>query len=144
MSPASFAQIGNDEYEQPVFDRDAALALPPGPALRAFFRIADGWQLKRAQAMALLGIDGVSMYSSWKREPDEAKLKLHVIERLSYVLGIYDSLQTLLPGEAAESWVHRPNSATPFGGRPAIELMTSGLTSDLAAVRQYLDGERYR
>ena len=143
MSPAS-ARLDSGDVPPPLFDRESALTLPPGPALRAFFRIAEAWTLNREQTMALLGVEGVSMYSSWKRAPDEAKLRLHVIERLSYVLGIYDALHTLLPGEAADGWVHRPNSAPAFGGRAAIELMTSGLTGDLAAVRHYLDGERYR
>ena len=144
MATAGLARPDPNDASRPLFDREAALALPPGPALRAFFRIADAWKLNRDQTMALLGIEGVSTYSSWKREPDGAKLKLHVIERLSCVLGVYDSLQVLLPGTAADEWIHRPNDAPPFNGRAAIEWMTSGLTADLAAVRHYLDGERYR
>ena len=94
--------------------------------------------------MALIGVDGVTLYSAWKKNPDEARLKLHVIERLSHVFGIYHALHALFPESHADEWVHRPNSAELFGGRPAIELMTSGLSVDLATVRRYLDGERYR
>ena len=65
-----------------------------------------------------------------------------MIERLSHVFGIYHALHVLFLRAHADEWVHRPNSAEPFGGRPAIELMTSGLSVDLAAVRRYLDGER--
>ena len=59
------------------------------------------------------------------------------------VLGIYKALQILLPDEtAAHEWVMRPNSAAPFGGRSALERMSSGQVADLYVVRQYLDAQR--
>lgn len=94
--------------------------------------------------MGLIGVDTVSVYSGWKKNPDSARLKPYMIERISHTLAIFESLNVLLPPPNADSWVHRPNAAPLFGGRPAIELMTSVLTTDLAAVRYHLDGERYR
>lgn len=94
--------------------------------------------------MGLIGVDTVSVYSGWKKTPDSARLKPYMIERISHTFAIFESLNVLLPAPNADSWVHRPNTAPLFGGLPAIELMSSVLTTDLAAVRYYLDGERHR
>ena len=66
-----------------------------------------------------------------------------MLERLSYLLGIYKSLQILLPDPvAADAWVRRPNTALLFGGRSALERMLSGQVADLYVVREYLDAQR--
>ena len=66
-----------------------------------------------------------------------------VLERVSYVLGIYKALQILLPDErAADAWVHQPNTAPLFAGRPALDRMLSGNVADLFVVRSYLDAQR--
>lgn len=118
---------------------------PPEPLVRTYFGIAAAWSLDRAQSMALLGMESVSMYSVWKRDPDRARLRPDQIERMGYVFDIYEALQVLLPrGVSADAWVHRPNTAPLFGGRPALERMTSGRVADLARVREYLERELYR
>lgn len=111
-----------------------------GPALRTFFRIADAWGLKEAEQMSLLGLDKRSTFQSWKRGA-VASIPKDALERISYVMGIYKALQVLLPRTANE-WVRKPNKAAPFGGRPALERMTSGNVADLFVVRQYLDAQR--
>ncbi len=116
-----------------------------GAALRTFFNIAKAWKLDESQAMTLLGFDekSRSTYFRWKRDPDSARLGKDKLERLSYIFGIYKDLQILLPdAEAADGWLHRPNSAAPFGGRPALARMLSGHVADLYEVRRYLDAER--
>jgi hypothetical protein len=73
----------------------------------------------------------------------EGGLPRDTLERLSNLLGIYKSLQILLPdAAAADAWVRQPNSAAPFGGRSALERMLAGNVSDLNLVRRYLDGVR--
>ncbi len=112
------------------------------PALRTFFRIAGLWDLSVAEQMALLGVTARSTFFKWKKNSDTA-LPKDTLERISYVLGIYKALQILLPDEtAADEWVKRPNSAAPFGGRSALERMSSGQVADLYVVRQYLDAQR--
>jgi len=116
-----------------------------GAALRTFFNVAKRWELDESQAMTLLGFDekSRSTYFRWKRDPDSARLSRDKLERLSYIFGIYKDLQVLLPDEAsADGWIHRPNSAEPFGGKPALERMLSGHVADLYEVRRYLDAER--
>lgn len=124
-----------------------ARSLPPAElaagALRTFFNIATAWRLDAEQAMRLLGLSSRSTYFKWKKDPAGARLTPDTLERLSYVFGIYKALQILLPrADAADEWVHRPNDAPPFNGRPALERMLGGQVADLYVVRQYLDAQR--
>ncbi len=110
--------------------------------LRAFFRIAEAWGLGVDEQLTLLGSPGRSTYFKWKRDGATA-LPRDVLERISYLLGIYKALQILIPEPAAaDAWLRRPNQAALFGGRSALERMLSGNVSDLYLVRQYLDAER--
>ena len=66
-----------------------------------------------------------------------------LLQRMSYILGIYRALQILLPvPAAADAWVARPNDAPLFGGGSALDVMRSGNVSDLFLVRQYHDAQR--
>lgn len=109
------------------------------PALRTFFRIAEAWGLKEQEQMRILGLDSRSTLHSWRRGAVSA-ISRDALERISYVFGIYKDLQILLP-QAADEWVRKPNKATIFGGRSAIDRMVSGNVADLYVVRQYLDGQ---
>jgi|ERR1043166_8996304 hypothetical protein len=108
--------------------------------LTTFFNIADEWRLDVAQQMALLGLTSRTTFFRWKKAAP-AMLAPDTVERLSHVFGIYKSLQILLAGPAAAEWIHRPNDAPLFSGRPALELMLNGVAG-LFLVRAYLDGER--
>ena len=111
--------------------------------LRAFFNIAQAWELSTDEQMVLLGAPGRSTFFKWKAAPQGADLKRDTLERLSYVLGIYKALQILLPDSAAsDAWVKRPNAAPLFGGKSALDRMLAGNIGDLLAVRQYLDARR--
>ena len=130
---------------------DAELKLAQDPArtasvaLSAYFNIANEWGLTAEQSMALLGFDerSRSTYFNWKRTPESARLTREKLERLSYIFGIYKDLQVLLPRqESADQWIHRPNSATLFGGHSALNRMLQGNVADLYVVRQYLDAQR--
>ena len=113
-----------------------------GAGLRAFFAIAEHWGLRTAEQRRLLGDPPESTFYKWKRERDAA-LARDVLERISYVLGIYKDLQILFPEpERADAWVRKPNSAPLFAGRSALERMLSGNVADLFVVRQYLDAQR--
>ncbi|MEX0734780.1 MAG: MbcA/ParS/Xre antitoxin family protein [Steroidobacteraceae bacterium] len=114
----------------------------PGPALRAFFNITSAWELSTAQQRSLLGDPPTSTFFKWKKELNGA-LSRDVLERISYVLGIYKALQILIPvPERADQWISRPNTAPLFGGRSALDRMLGGNVGDLYAVRQYLDAQR--
>lgn len=72
---------------------DAAMALA---GLRAFLRIAECWELSADEQVTLLGAPSRSTYFKWKRD-GATSLPRDVLERISYVLGIYKALETLLP-----------------------------------------------
>lgn len=111
--------------------------------LRAFARIAEAWDLSVDEQLRLLGQPPRSTFFAWRKAPEKASLPRDTLERLSNLLGIYKSLQILLPDDAAaDAWVRQPNSAPPFGGRSALERMLAGNVSDLNFVRRYLDGVR--
>lgn len=113
-----------------------------GTALRAFFRLAEHWHLRVAEQRRLLGEPAESTFFKWKRDR-QANLGRDVIERISYLLGIWKSLQILFPDPAqADAWLHKPNQSPLFGGHSALERMLSGNVADLYVVRQYLDAQR--
>ncbi len=114
-------------------------------ALRAFFNIAKLWKLTVEQQKSLLDLTGESgsTVHHWRNNPDSANLNQDKLDRLSYVLGIYKDLQTLLPDtELADNWVRVPNNAGLFAGRPPIEVMTRGRMMALHQVRQHLAQSR--
>jgi hypothetical protein len=113
-----------------------------GPGLRAFANIAEAWGLTVVEQLQLLGIPSRSTFFKWRREPSP-RVPRDTLERLSYLLGIYKSLQILLPdAKAADEWVRKPNDAPLFGGKSALDRMLSGQVADLYVVREYLDAER--
>lgn len=73
-----------------AFNRDDLAA----PALRAFFAIADKWGLTLGQCRQLLGSPAEDLFLRWERER-AGPIPGDVLERISYVLGIYKSLHTL-------------------------------------------------
>lgn len=112
------------------------------PALRTLFRIADAWGLSNKQQMTLLGNPPRSTFYRWKQGKNVV-LSRDTLERISYLFGIYSALQVVLPKpESADAWIKKPNSASIFGGRSALDRMLSGQVGDLYLVRQYLDAQR--
>lgn len=112
-----------------------------GPALRSFFLLAEAWQLSVGEQIALLGHPGESTYFKYKAERD-GSLSFDALTRISLVLGIYKALHILYPDETlADRWIKLPNSNPLFGGKPALDLMMSGMDG-LYQVRRLLDGRR--
>ena len=110
-------------------------------ALRTFWRLADAWKLTPAEQLTLLGVARTTLYQ-WK-QGKVGPLDRHVLERLSYLFGIFAALQILLPvPERANEWIRKPNTAPFLAGSSALERMLGGQVADLFVVRQYLDAER--
>lgn len=122
----------------------APLARPDlaGPGLRASFNIAEKWELTAGEARCLLGAPGRATFARWKRDR-MGTVPADVLERISYILGMYKALHLLFGDRAqADGWVRRPNAALMFGGRSALDRMLAGQVADLYVVRQYLEGQR--
>ena len=114
------------------------------PALRTVFNILDAWGVPVKGWGLLLGVSQPTVHR-WKADPLAAARtnSRDLLERLSYILGIYKALQILLPDAgASDSWVRRPNTAPLFGGRTPLERILGGNVADLYEVRRWLDGQR--
>ena len=113
-----------------------------GPALRTFFNLAKTWNLTEREQMRLLGLASRSTLHAWK-SGRVTKVSRDTMERISYLLGIFKAINILLPdAQRADEWVRLPNAAPLFGGRSALDRMTTGNIGDLYVVRQYLDAQR--
>ncbi len=121
---------------------DLGSAAAAQAALRSFWRLGEAWQLDASEQATLLGVGRTTLYQ-WKKGVVNGPLDRHVLERLSYLFGIYAALQILLPaGERADEWVRKPNTAPLFGGNSALARMLGGQVADLFVVRDYLDAQR--
>jgi Protein of unknown function (DUF2384) len=104
-----------------------------GAGLRTFARITGRWKLPATDAMALLGVESRSTYYELlKRARGGRELKglsKDQLDRLSYILGIYEAIRVLFPHseETRDCWVSRPNTAPMFGGRTPLEMMRSNM-----------------
>jgi hypothetical protein len=124
---------------QPVDVRSADTA---AKVLPVFFKIGDAWGLSAAEQQTLLGV-GKSTLFNWKAGQIKSGLDAGVLERLSYLFGIYSALEILLPiPERAHAWVRKPNSSPLFGGGSALKRMLGGQVADLLAVHAYLNAQR--
>ena len=116
------------------------------PALRTFLAIADLWGLGEEQRLLILGYPSRSTYHNWckqARQHGAFTLDVDVLTRISAVLGIHQGLGTLFPTEQlGVAWLRTPHDALVFGGRPPLDLVTSGAQDGLLAVRRFLDGAR--
>jgi hypothetical protein len=116
------------------------------PALRTFVEIADRWGLREEERRLILGLPSRSTYHNWvrtARAQGEITLDVDVLTRLSAVLGIYQALCILYPGEQdGAEWLRRPHAAPVFGGQPPMALLASGTQDGLLTVRRFLDGAR--
>ncbi len=116
------------------------------PALRTFLAIAVSWGLSEEERRLVLGLPSRSTYHNWVRTvraQGAITLDVDVLVRLSAVLGIYQALRILHATEQeGAAWLRRPHTATLFGGRPPMALVTSGTQDGLLAVRRFLDAAR--
>src|SRR3954449_13146253 len=109
------------------------------PALRTFLAIADLWGLSEEQRLLMLGYPSRSTYYNWCRQAREHgafTLDVDVLTRISAVFGIHQALGILFPSERLGiDWLRTAHDATVFGGRPPLDLMTSGTQDGLLTAR---------
>ena len=126
-------------------DRDALLQSGQPIAasvLPAVFAIFDRWGLTSKEQAMLLGLRTQRTLNGWKNSPEKIQLSRDLLERVSYILGIYKSLQTLFPSQMlADGWLKTPNDNPKFNGAQPLDWRQAGLVIDLAAVRSFLLGE---
>jgi hypothetical protein len=110
--------------------------------LRTFFRIAEAGCLTAQQQQTLLGVGKTTLFA-WRAGTVRSGLDPSVLERLSYIFGIFGALEILLPiPERAHAWLRKPNASPLFGGGSALERMLGGRVGDLMVVHAWLDAQR--
>ncbi len=96
-------------------------------ALQGFFNLSEHWGLTASQERTLLGNPPESTFYKWKAERTSRRLGRDVLDRISYLLGIYKALNILLPSRrAVDEWVKKPNAAPLFQGPVALDRMLGG------------------
>jgi hypothetical protein len=99
-----------------------------------------------ASCVANDGYPSRSTYHNWckqAREHGAFTLDVDVLTRISAILGIHQGLGILFPTEQlGVEWLRTPHNALVFGGRPPLDLVTSGSQDGLLSVRRFLDGAR--
>ena len=108
-------------------------------ALKVIFNIMKKWQVDEKKQRILLGNPATDVFETWKCG-EVTSLENDVLERISYMVGIYKNLGTLFPEQRqANEWLHKPNTA--FGESSALDFMLLGLVVNLREVRHYLDAQ---
>ena len=108
-------------------------------ALRAFFRLADAWQVGADEQRTLLGRPARTTFYRW-RKGETGGVTVDTMERLSHLLAIYAALHSIYLDRArADAWARRPNDDALFGGRPPLDRLLLGRVADIYEVRRYAE-----
>lgn len=126
----------SDTSERRYSDAEKAQA-----GLTAFFSIAEEWDVDNEQQRVLLGSPGRTTFFDWKKKR-QGKLSRDMLDRISYILGIYKALHILFSDHTVLQWLKNANDDPLFNGKSPLEYMLSGKLVALADVRRYLDSAR--
>jgi Protein of unknown function (DUF2384) len=111
-------------------------------ALKALFNIVDRWEVRDEDARKLLGGVSNGSYYQMKQNPRGKTLEQDELLRVSYLIGIFKSLNILYSQRLADQWVRLPNTNLIFGGRTPLQYMLQGGSPAMGIVRQLLDARR--
>ncbi len=130
-APSGFADLGDTEERR---------RLSPA-AMRAFFNIMAHWKVSDGDARLLLGGVSPSAFAHW-RTGGSRQLEQDKLLRISYLIGIFKSLNILFSTPLADRWVSLPNSNDIFRNRTPLEYMLRGGAPAMDTVRRLLDARR--
>lgn len=106
----------------------------------------DRWNLKDGEVAILLGGIDIKTYEDMKRRAMNGQpltLTMDTVERLSLLLGIWRSLQLIVPvnrQDLAYSWFSTANNSPLLSGKSIKDFLLDIKTVDaMYAVRRYLD-----
>jgi hypothetical protein len=112
--------------------------------LKALFNIVKHWQVRDEDARQLLGGISNGAYYQLKQNTGAAAKPLEQdrLVRISYLIGIFKSLNILYSQRLADQWMQLPNTNPIFAGRTPLEYILRGGTPAMDMVRRLLDGRR--
>ena len=110
-----------------------------GVVLPIVFEILKKWSFSPKDQMMILAISEEATFRNWITHPEQVEMTSDLLLRISYILGIFKSLETLLPDpHIADEWLNTPNDNSFFNGTPPKSRLILGTIEDLAAVRNFL------
>ncbi len=131
FSPAAYPNLGDPEERK---------RLTPA-AMRAFFNIMRHWKVRDEDARLLLGGVSNGTFYTWKQGAAK-QLEQDRLLRISYLIGIFKSLNILFSEALADRWVLLPNANEIFGNRTPLDYMLRGGAPAMDTVRRLLDARR--
>lgn len=120
------------ETRRPV--SPAGRVSPVGAALRTFQKVATKLGLGTDAKLTLLGMKHTKFFNSLKDA--DPNLGQDTEDRLGYFLVIVDLAAGLVGDPGA--WLHSPNQAPLFGGKPPIDLLLAGRMEGMFSTLNYL------
>jgi Protein of unknown function (DUF2384) len=113
-------------------------------ALKALFNIVDHWKIRDEDARELLGGISNGAYYQLKKNPRTPGRSLDQdrLLRISYLIGIFKSLNILYSQRLADQWMQLPNSNPVFAGRTPLDYILRGGTPAMDMLRRLLDARR--
>jgi uncharacterized protein (DUF2384 family) len=111
-------------------------------ALKALFKIVEHWGVRDEDARQLLRDMSNGTYYQLKQNPRNKTLDEDRLLRISYLIGIFKSLNILYSQRLADQWMQLPNSNPIFAGRTPLDSILHGGTRAMDTVRRLLDARR--
>jgi hypothetical protein len=124
---------------RPDLSDPVAQARLSSTAVGAFAKIAKIWSLNDVQALGLLGVVTVSSFLEWKTGMEGRTLDEDTLMRISFLIGIFESLNICYGQHLADSWVTLPNENPIFAGEVPVDFMVRHGQLGMAIVRRLLD-----
>ena len=110
-------------------------------AIEAFFKIVETWDINSDDAMRLLGGVSHGRYYGLKKTR-KGILTQDELTRISFLIGIFKSLNILFAEKLADQWMSLANSNPMFHGAPPLALLIEGGLPAMLQVRRLLDSRR--
>ncbi|WP_428565473.1 MAG: MbcA/ParS/Xre antitoxin family protein [Solidesulfovibrio sp. DCME] len=111
-------------------------------AVKGFLNIMAKWSVRDADAMGLLGGVSNGRFYAMKKAPDAAGLDQDELQRVSFLVGIFKTLNIIFGEDLADAWVQLPNQNRIFGGATPLTYMIRGGLPAFQTVRRLLDARR--
>lgn len=138
---AVLPDLGLDLRKLPDLGDAATRTRLSKPAIVAFFALADKWELRNEDAMALLGGVSHGRYYELKKNR-KGLLSQDELTRISLLMGIFKALNILFSQRLANQWASRPNTNVMFNNVSPLQLLVRGGVPAMIGVRRLLDSRR--
>jgi|SRR6185295_730305 uncharacterized protein (DUF2384 family) len=140
MVTVRLPDLGLDLARMPDLTDPATRKRLSPAAIEAFFKIAEYWELKNEDGMALLGGISSGRYYELKKSR-KGILSRDELTSISLLIGIFKALNILFSRKLANQWVSRPNTNPLFHNATPLAAMVQGIPQMLT-VRRLLDSRR--